>query len=271
MEKAKLRMEETNDTAQSDTAAKCSPALCVAFYSCMQVICYPRPKINRFMVSVHSLHATFQRNKGAMLPPALTREGPDGAGRMGCASWLNPTLGWGSGWGTGCGAPGCCVSGEKEHFWHVGLAPPPRRAPGGGQRQRAGSAPQCFRDKAILLKKELGALQSIEGCRGCAGSVCVLAAIPGAEEEEEAGGKWQQAPCSTTAARHPPASSGRPQATPGMWDSPQQGWEKKRRGESWGFVAGPAEERHATARNLVLCLAPLPPLAACRHCTFCGV
>lgn len=177
------------------------------------------------MVYVHSLDDTFKMNKGAMLPPALTREGPDGAGRTGCSFWVNPTLGWGSGRGMGCGAPGCSISGDKEYFWHVSLAPPPHRAQGGGQRGQAGFAPQHFRDKAILLKKELGALQSIEGCRDRAGSVCSPAAVPGAREEEEeaAGGKWQQAPCSAMRAWQPPVGSGPAASDPGGVGQPTAG------------------------------------------------
>lgn len=74
-------MEETNDTAQSFSyCSQQNPALGAVFYSCKQVICYPRPRKKEWMVSVHLLDVTFKMNKGTMLPPALTREGPARAG-----------------------------------------------------------------------------------------------------------------------------------------------------------------------------------------------
>lgn len=87
----------------------------MVFSSCTQVICYPRPKKKKkeLMVSVHSLDVIFKKNKGAMLPPALMGEGPDGAGRTGCSFWVKPMLGWVLGQGTGCGALGYS---NKEFF-----------------------------------------------------------------------------------------------------------------------------------------------------------
>lgn len=84
-------MEETSDTVQSfSSSSQRNPALSVVFYSHMQVICHPRTKKKKkLMVSVHSLDATLKINKGAMLPPALTREGSDEAGRTGCSFWVN--------------------------------------------------------------------------------------------------------------------------------------------------------------------------------------
>lgn len=114
-----------------------SPALSVVFSSCMQVICYPRPKKKKkeLMVSVHSLDVIFKKNKGAMLPSALIGEGPDGAGRTGCSFWVNLRLGWVLGRGMGCGALGYC---NKEFFgtsaWHCHRA---ERMEGGSGGERA--------------------------------------------------------------------------------------------------------------------------------------
>lgn len=84
-------MEKTSDTVQSfSSSSQWNPALSVVFYSRTKVICHPRPKKKKeLMVSVHSLDATLKINKGAMLPPALTREGSDEAGRTGCSFWVN--------------------------------------------------------------------------------------------------------------------------------------------------------------------------------------
>lgn len=158
------------------------------------------------MVSVHSLHATLQMNKGAMLPPALTREGPDGAGRTGCSCWASPVLGWGSGWGTGCGAPGCSISGEKEYFWHVG--PDLRHA----EHREEGSQGEQLRSAALSRQSgftKKGTL-STSVHRGLQ-RLCLLCLRPRHSPQRlggggGGGGKWQQAPCSALAARQPATS-----------------------------------------------------------------